>query len=136
MALHADVFDLCSRLLDCGAVLAGVKPKPCETPFLVRIVERAMHTLTRPSLDPAAVQTAEQLLTDQAPILGPSELHRFAHAVVNAADPDGPAPVDDQLQQHRRHVELTQRRDDMWQLQGKLTKDQRPHINHRIQTAA
>ena len=37
-----------------------------------------------------AVQTAEQLLTDHAPILAPPELRRFAHAVVNAADPDGP----------------------------------------------
>ena len=29
----------------------------------VQIVERAMHRLTRPTLDPAAVETAEQLLT-------------------------------------------------------------------------
>jgi hypothetical protein len=43
----------------------------------------------RPSLDPQAVQTAEQLLTDQAAILSPAELHKFAHAVVAAADPDG-----------------------------------------------
>ena len=69
----------------------------------VQIVERAMHTLSRPSLDPQAVQTAERLLTDQAPILAPAELHRFAQAVVAAADPDGPEPVDDQLQQDRRY---------------------------------
>ena len=68
----------------------------------VQIVERAMHTLSRPSLDPQAAQTAEQLLTEQAPILAPAELHRFAQAVVAAADPDGPEPVDDQRQQHRR----------------------------------
>jgi hypothetical protein len=37
----------------------------------VQIVERAIHTLSRPSLDPQTVQTAEQLLTDQAPILAP-----------------------------------------------------------------
>jgi hypothetical protein len=55
----------------------------------VQIVERAIHTLSRPSLNPQAVQTAEQLLTDQAPILSPAELHKFAHAVVAAADPDG-----------------------------------------------
>ena len=87
----------------------------------VQIVERALHTLTRPSLDPQAVQTAEQLLTDQAPILAPAELHRFAQAVVAAADPDGPEPVDDRLQQDRRHLELTQRRDGMWQLHGRLS---------------
>jgi hypothetical protein len=55
----------------------------------VQIVERAIHTLSRPGLDPQAVQTAEQLLTDQAPILSPAELHKFAQAVVAAADPDG-----------------------------------------------
>jgi hypothetical protein len=40
----------------------------------VQIVERAMHKLTRPSLQTEAVQTAEQLLTEQAPILAPAEL--------------------------------------------------------------
>jgi hypothetical protein len=33
-------------------------------------------------------------------------------------DPDGPAPVDEQLQQDRRHLEVRQRRDGMWQLEG------------------
>jgi hypothetical protein len=33
----------------------------------VAILERAMHKLTRPDLDPKAVQTAEELLTDYAP---------------------------------------------------------------------
>src|SRR6476646_9115849 len=60
----------------------------------VAIVERAMHKLTRPDLDPLAVRTAEQLLTEHAAILAPAELKRFAHAVVAAADPDGPQPVD------------------------------------------
>ena len=32
----------------------------------VAIVERAMHQLIRPDLDPEAVETAEQLLTDHA----------------------------------------------------------------------
>src|SRR6187401_3374468 len=54
----------------------------------VHIVERALHKLTRPNLDPAAVAAAERLLTEQAPILAPAELQRFAHAVVAAADPD------------------------------------------------
>ena len=87
----------------------------------VQIVERAMHKLTRPDLDPEAVETAEQLLTDHAAILAPPELRRFAHAVVNAADPDGPQPVDDALQQDRRYLELKQRRDGMWHLAGRLT---------------
>ncbi len=95
----------------------------------VQIVERAMHKLTRPDLDPHAVQTAEQLLTDYAAVSGTSELRRFAHAVVNAADPDGPEPVDDQLQQDRRYVELKQRRDGMWHLAGRLTNTVGAQLN-------
>jgi Domain of unknown function (DUF222) len=87
----------------------------------VAIVERAMHKLTRPGLSPEDVDQAEQLLTDHAAILAPPELRRFAHAVVNAADPDGPEPVDDQLQHDRRYLELKQRRDGMWHLAGRLS---------------
>ena len=87
----------------------------------VQIVERAMQKLSRPDLHPQDVETAEQLLTDHAPILGPTDLRRYALHVVNAADPDGPAPIDDQLQQDRRYLELKQRRDGMWHMQGKLT---------------
>ena len=95
----------------------------------VQIVERAMHKLSRPDLDPQAVETAEQLLTDHAAILAPPELRRFAHAVVNAADPDGPEPVDDQLQQDRRYLELKQRRDGMWHLAGRLTNTVGAQLN-------
>src|SRR6476620_5288216 len=87
----------------------------------VAIVERAMHHLARPDLDPEAVEAAEQLLTEHAAILAPPELKRFAHAVVNAADPGGPQPLDDQLQQDRRYLEVKQRRDGMWHLAGRLT---------------
>ena len=82
-----------------------------------------------PDLDPQAVETAEQLLTDHAVILAPPELRRFAHAVVNAADPDGPQPVDDQLQQDRRYLELKQRRDGMWHLAGRLTNTVGAQLN-------
>ena len=88
-----------------------------------------MHKLIRPDLDPEAVETAEQLLTDHAAILAPPELKRFAHAVVNAADPDGPQPVDDQLQQDRRYLELKQRRDGMWHLAGRLTNTVGAQLN-------
>jgi hypothetical protein len=87
----------------------------------VQIVERAMQKLSRPDLHPQDVETAEQLLAQYAPILGPNDLRRYALSVVNAADPDGPAPIDDQLQQDRRYLELKQRRDGMWHLAGKLT---------------
>jgi Domain of unknown function (DUF222) len=87
----------------------------------VAIVERAMHKLTRPGLSHEDVDQAEQLLTDHAAILAPPELRRFANAVVNAADPDGPQPVDDQLQHDRRFLELKQRRDGMWHLAGRLS---------------
>jgi hypothetical protein len=72
---------------------------------------------------------AEQLLTEHAVILAPAELKRFAHAVVNAADPDGPEPLDDQLQHDRRYLELKQRRDGMWQLNGKLSNTVGAQLN-------
>jgi uncharacterized protein DUF222 len=95
----------------------------------VQIAERAMDKLSRPDLDPQAVEAAEQLLTEHAAILAPPELRRFAHAVVNAADPDGPQPVDDQLQQDRRYLELKQRRDGMWHLAGRLTNTLGTQLN-------
>jgi Domain of unknown function (DUF222) len=49
--------------------------------------------------------------------------------VVDAADPDGPEPIDDQRQQDRRCVELQQRRDGMWHLQGRLTNTLGAQLN-------
>ncbi|HEY6809818.1 MAG TPA: DUF222 domain-containing protein [Propionibacteriaceae bacterium] len=109
--------------------LAALQRDGVVSPEKVQIVERAMNKLSRPGLDPQAVQTGEQLLTGHAVILPPAELKRFAHAVVNAADPDGPEPIDDQLQQDRRHLELKQRRDGMWHLQGKLTNTVGAQLN-------
>src|SRR5215218_3717829 len=54
--------------------LAALQRDGVVTPDKVAIVERAMHKLTRPGLDPDDVETAEQLLTDHAPTLGPTEL--------------------------------------------------------------
>ena len=88
-----------------------------------------MHKLSRAGLNPDDVETAERLLSDYAPVLGPKELHRYALQVVDAADPDGPEPVDDQLQQDRRHLELKQRRDGMWSLQGRLTNTVGAQLN-------
>jgi len=101
--------------------LAALQRQGVVSTEKVQIVERAMQKLSRPDLHPQAVETAEQLLTQYAPTLGPSDLRRYALHVVNAADPDGPEPIDDQLQQDRRYVELKQRRDGMWHLAGKLT---------------
>jgi hypothetical protein len=102
----------------------------------VQIVERAMDKLSRPDLDPYAVQTAEELLTDYAHVLGYTELRRYALSVVNAADPDGPEPVDDQLHQDRRYVELKQRRDGMWHLEGKLTNTLGAQLNAILEPLA
>ena len=41
----------------------------------------------------------------------------------------GPEPIDDQLQQDRRHLELKQRRDGMWSLQGRLTNTVGAQLN-------
>ena len=99
--------------------LAALQRDGAVTVEKVQIVERAMHKLTRPGLHPTAVETANGY-TDYAPVLGPTDLRRYASSVVNAADPDGPEPIDDQLQQDRRYLELKQRRDGMWHLAGKL----------------
>jgi Domain of unknown function (DUF222) len=101
--------------------LAALQRDGAVTAEKVQIVERAMHQLSRPGLKLEDVVTAEQLLTDYAPVLGPPDLRRFALRVIDAADPDGPAPVDDQLQQDRRYLELKQRKDGMWHLRGRLT---------------
>jgi hypothetical protein len=109
--------------------LAALQRTGAVTTEKVHIVERAMHKLTRPGLNPDDVETAEQLLTQYAPVLGPVELRRYALSVINAADPDGPEPIDDQLQHNRRHLELKQRRDGMWHLAGKLTNTVGAQLN-------
>jgi hypothetical protein len=109
--------------------LAALQRQGVVSPEKVQIVERAMHKLSRPGLHPDDVDTAEQLLTQYAPVLGPVELRRYALQVVDAADPDGPEPIDDQRQHDRRHLELKQRRDGMWHLQGKLTNTVGAQLN-------
>jgi hypothetical protein len=109
--------------------LAAVQRQGTVTAEKVQIVERAMQKLSRPGLHPDDVETAEKLLTDYAPFLGPADLHRYALQVVDAADPDGPEPVDDQLQQDRRYLELKQRRDGMWALQARLTNTVGAQLN-------
>ena len=109
--------------------LAAVQRQGTVTAEKVQIVERAMQKLSRPGLHPDDVETAEKLLTDYAPVLGPKELHRYALKVIDAADPDGPEPVDDQLQQDRRYLELKHRRDGMWALQGRLTNTVGAQLN-------
>ena len=87
----------------------------------VQIVARALQKLTRPDLDPNQVAAAEQQLVEHAQQLGVRDLRLAADRIVDAVDPDGPGPVDDQQQRDRRHLELRRRRDGMWQLEGKLT---------------
>ena len=79
--------------------LAALQRNGVVTAEKVQIMERAMDKLSRPGVDPDAVETAEQLLADYAPVLGPKDLQRYAKSVIDAADPDGPEPIDDQLQQ-------------------------------------
>jgi Domain of unknown function (DUF222) len=116
--------------------LAAVQRDGAVSTEKVAIVERAMHQLTRPGVEPEAVDTAEQLLVEHAPILAPSELRRFARAVVDAADPDGPEPIDDALQHDRRYLELTQRRDGMWHLAGRLTATLGAQLNAIVEPLA
>jgi hypothetical protein len=71
--------------------LAALQRDGLVSPEKVQIVERAMHKLSRPDLDPHAVQTAEELLTDYAPVLGYSELRRYAVSVVMPPTLTGPS---------------------------------------------
>jgi Domain of unknown function (DUF222) len=75
----------------------------------VQIVARAMQKLSRPDLNADQIAAAEQQLTKHARELGPKDMRLIADRMVDAVDPDRPEPVDDQLQQDRRHVELKQR---------------------------
>ena len=101
--------------------LAAAQRAGAVSPEQVQIVARAMQKLSRPDLDSDQVAAAEQQLVKQAQQLGPKDLRLVADRIVDAVDTDGPDPVDEQLQQDRRHVELRQRRDGMWQLEGRLT---------------
>ena len=102
--------------------LAALQRKGAVTIEKVQIVERAMNKLSRPGLNPDDVETPENHLRRIRTGSGANQIpHGFALQVVDAADPDGPEPVDDQLQQDRRYLDLRQHRDGMWHLQGKLT---------------
>jgi Domain of unknown function (DUF222)/HNH endonuclease len=103
------------------ASLAVAQRAGAVSPEQVQVVARAMQKLSRPDLDSDRVAAAEQQLVKHAQQLGPKDLRLVADRIVDAVDSDGPAPVDEQLQQDRRHLELRQRRDGMWQLEGKLT---------------
>jgi hypothetical protein len=56
--------------------------------------------------------------------------------VVDAADPDGPEPIDDALQHDRRYLELKQRRDGMWHLAGRLTATVGAQLNAIVEPLA
>ena len=101
--------------------LAAAQRAGAVAPEQVQIVVRAMEKLTRPDLDRDEVAAAEQQLAAEAQVCGPKDLQLLASRIVDGLDPDGSEPVADQLQQDRRHLELRQRRDGMWQLEGKLT---------------
>jgi Domain of unknown function (DUF222) len=59
--------------------VAALQREGAVTTEKVQIVERAMRGLSRPGLKLEDVATAEQLLSDYAPVLGPSDLRRYAY---------------------------------------------------------
>jgi hypothetical protein len=101
--------------------LAAAQREGAVSPEQAQIVERAMQKLTGAELNPDQVAAAEQQLAKHAQELGPKDLRLVADRIVDTVDPGRPEPIDDQLQQDRRHLELKQRRDGMWRLEGKLT---------------
>jgi hypothetical protein len=101
--------------------LAAAQRAGAVSPEQVQIVVRATEKLSRADLNLDVVKTAEQQLAQEAQLHGPKELRLLASRIVDAIDPDRPELLDDRRQQDRRHVELRQRRDGMWQLHGTLT---------------
>ena len=83
-------------------------------------MERVLHQLDRPGLDPAQVAATEKLLTDHARTFGPGELRRIADRIADHINPDGSVP-DDKLTRDRRHLQLTRLRDGSYKLEGRLT---------------
>jgi hypothetical protein len=100
--------------------LAAAQRAGAVTTEQVQIVARAMQKLDRPD-GPIEVAAVEQQLVKQAQELGLKDLRLVADRIVAAVDPDVQDPIDEQVQQDRRHMDLRQRRDGTWQLEGKLT---------------
>ena len=109
--------------------LAALQRDGAVTTEKVQIVERAMHELSRPGLT-LMLSTRR---SSCSPTMRRSWRRRICaatpYSVVDAADPDGPEPIDDQLQHDRRYLELKQRRDGMWHLQGKLSNTVGAQLN-------
>ncbi|MGI8761227.1 MAG: DUF222 domain-containing protein [Jatrophihabitantaceae bacterium] len=84
----------------------------------VRVMLRAFEELPA-SLAVEQVAAAEKILVDAAAALDPNDLNRVATALVDAADPDGTQPEDDEPDP-RREVILHRRRDGWGRLAGLL----------------
>lgn len=102
-------------------VLAAAQRAGEVSPEQVGIVTRALGQLPS-SADPGEMAEVEQTLTGHAQVFGPKELRLIARRLVEAADPDGPAP-DDLVERERRHLELRPLRDGTWRVEGRLTAE-------------
>lgn len=102
-------------------VLAVAQHAGQVSPEQVEIIDRALRELPA-TTPPAVLARAERTLVEHARAFGPKELRLIARRLVDAADPDGPAP-DDLVAQERRHLELRPMRDGMWRIEGRLTAE-------------
>jgi hypothetical protein len=82
--------------------LAAAQRRGEITPEQVTVVDKALRAVDGRGFDPAEVAAGEQILTDAAADLGPADLRQVAQQVVDAIDPDGTLP-DDQQQRERRY---------------------------------
>ncbi|HEX8508245.1 MAG TPA: DUF222 domain-containing protein, partial [Propionibacteriaceae bacterium] len=86
----------------------------------LHIVASALDKVDRRGFDPAEVDAAEKLLTDFAGTFGAKDLKHLTVHTVAAIDPDGTV-ADEQLNQDRRHFQLTACRDGMYAGEFRLT---------------
>ena len=101
-------------------VLAAAQRSGNVNPEQADVIVRGLAKVDLPGYDPADLHTGEALLTTHASLFGPGDLRLLTHTVVDRIDPDGSRPRDD-LNHHRRHLELRPSPDGTWHGEFRLT---------------
>lgn len=99
--------------------LSAAQRAGAVTPEQVSLIDGALRKVRH--CDPAAIETGEILLVEQATQLGYRELSLVAVKLIEAIDPDGILPCDEAEHRLRRFLHLKQRRDGSWAGDFRLT---------------
>jgi Domain of unknown function (DUF222)/HNH endonuclease len=101
-------------------VLAAAQRDGTVTPDQAHLILAGLAKVDRPGFDPADVQRGEETLTGLAATLGPKDLQVCVDRFVDHLDPDGSVPQEE-LNAHRRNLELRRQRDGSWRGELRLT---------------